>query len=154
MREWAITISEAGQFMCSADPALGKKIFFCLQVFVFCGLQCASQKSKRCRGSINMSKSASKKHMWKTYCASRDMWSTHMSNGMHLLFFWEFWFLQSWTFLSAIAPKFNVRVTLIHWHLLFTSISFLKLTQQIPNMRNTENVGFVLKNSKSKPLKT
>jgi hypothetical protein len=43
-----------------------------------------------------------------------------------------------------------------YWHLLFTSISFLKLTQkkyQIPNMRNTESVSFVLKSSKSKPLK-
>jgi hypothetical protein len=27
MRERAITISEAGQFVCSADPVLGKKFF-------------------------------------------------------------------------------------------------------------------------------
>ena len=105
MREGAITTSEAGQLMWSANPVLGKKKSSVSADLFGGGLQWARQKSKRCEGNISMSKSALKKKMWKTYCASRDLWSTNMSTGMHRLVFWDTWFLQSLFFLLAIFPN-------------------------------------------------
>ena len=142
MREGAITTSEAGQLMWSANPVLGKKKSSVSADLFGGGLQWARQKSKRCEGNISMSKSALKKENVENilritgYVINKHE-HRNASAGLlgHLIF-------AILIFSFGHIPKFNVHFTLAHWHRFFTSffLNFKHSENQNPNMHNIENV--------------